>query len=104
MEPKGLPNSVSDSIISDVVSVWDAKQFPLSISSQWPPILYLLFITECTKDSNEKLLAYPTMCVSEQETGHGRCAVVYPSIELKVLKVPYEDEHSLFTRLVFYES
>lgn len=65
-------------------------------------LLCLLFIVECTKDSSEQL-AYPTMCVDEQETGHGRITVVYPDTEYTSYKEPHEDEHnfSSFTRLVF---
>lgn len=68
-------------------------------------LLCLLFIVECTKDSSEQL-AYPTMCVDEQETGHGRITVVYPDTEYISYKEPHEDEHncSSFTRLVFYRS
>ena len=57
---------------------------------------------ECTKDSSEQL-AYPTMCVDEQETGHGRIIVVYPDTEYISYKEPHEGEHnfSSFTRLVF---
>lgn len=66
-------------------------------------LLCLLFIVECTKDSSEQL-AFPTMCVDEQETGHGRITVVYPGTEKKFsYKEPHEGEHnfSSFTRLVF---
>lgn len=65
-------------------------------------LLCLLFIVECTKDSSEQL-AYPTMCVDEQETGHGRITVVYPDTEYTSYKEPHEDEHnfSSFTRSVF---